>query len=128
MGILSSLFGSRPNPQPQKKKFKLRPEEIVTLIPSMGGGMISDQIAVEGLPVGYMCRQAPNHAADSGWTFMSGRESQAYADDPKNWTMCDLNTIANFDRAVVPYLGLPIGTRLDRVAGTPDFHPVEKEA
>ena len=86
--------------------------------------MVSDHILVDGLPVGYMYRQAPNHDADSGWTFMSGRESQEYADDPDNWAICELNTIANYDRAIIPYLDSPVGTRLDRVPETADFQPV----
>ena len=124
MNLLSRLLGRRA----PKKKFKLRPDEIVTLISNMGGGMVSDQITVEGRPVGYMYRQAPNHEADSGWTFMAGTESQEYADDPKNWSICDLNTAANFDRAIVPYLESPVGTRLDRVVGGVEFHVSEEKA
>lgn len=86
--------------------------------------MASDHITVEGWPVGYMYREAPNSAVDTGWIFMSGRESQEYADDPDNWAMYELNSIANYDRAIIPYLHLPVGTRLDRVPEKAEFHPV----
>ena len=86
--------------------------------------MASDHIMVEGRPVGYMYRQSPNYAADSGWTFMSGSESQEYANDPDNWAIYELNTVANYDRAIIPYLQSPVGTRLDRVPETAEFQPV----
>ncbi len=86
--------------------------------------MVSDHILVDGLPVGYMFRQAPNYKEDSGWTFMSGRESQEYADDPDNWVICELNTVANYDQAIISYLHSPVGTRLDRVPDTGEFQPV----
>lgn len=130
MGLFSFLFGSRAKSQSvskretKRKQFKIRGEDIVSLIPPGGSSMVSDHILVDGLPVGYMYRQAPEHEVDSGWTFMSGRESQEYADDPDNWAICELNTVANYDRAIIPYLQSPIGTRLDRVPETAEFQPV----
>ena len=130
MGLFSFLRGSsaKASPpvkqQPKPKQFKIRAEDMKPLIPDMGGGMASDHIMVDGQPVGYMFRESADHAANSGWVFMSGRESQAYADDPDNWAIYALNTIANYDPAIIPYLSLPIGTRLDRVPDTSTFQPV----
>lgn len=87
----------------------------------MGSGFATDRIMVEGEPVGVMYREEPESSVDSGWRFLAGDETQAYADDPHNWAIYDLNTIANYDQAIIPYLIADIGCDLDRVIGTDSF-------
>ena len=106
------------------KQFKLRKEEIKPLIPALGSCFATDHITVEGLPVGYMYREAPDNSVDSGWRFFSGRESQDYVDDASHTSIYDVNTIANYDPAIIPYLASPEGTQLERVAGTSEFQIV----
>ncbi len=103
------------------KNFKLKAEEIVQLIEPMGGCIATDKITVEGELVDYMIREEPNYDIDSGWQFFSGTEDQEYIDDPNNSAIYDVNTIANYDRAIIPYLSLPIGTQLERVRDTDIF-------
>ncbi len=76
--------------------------------------MATDKITVEGLPVGYMYREEPFNEIDNGWRFFSGTENEEYMDDPNNSAIYNTNTIANYDRAIIPYLGLPEGTELER--------------
>lgn len=106
---------------PTNKNFKLKTEEIVKLTEPMGSCIATDKITVEGELVDYMVREAPNNDIDSGWQFFSGSEDQEYIDDPENSAIYDVNTIANYDRAIIPYLDLPIGTQLERVRGTKKF-------
>ena len=87
----------------------------------MGGCIATDKITVEGELVDYMIREEPNNDLDSGWQFFSGSEDQDYLDDIDNSTIYDVNTIANYDRAIIPYLDLPIGTQLERIRGTEKF-------
>jgi len=68
-----------------------------------------------------MIREEPNNDLDSGWQFFSGSEDQDYLDDTDNSNIYDVNTIANYDRAIIPYLDLPIGTQLERIRGTEKF-------
>jgi hypothetical protein len=56
-----------------------------------------------------------------GGNFFSGIEDQDYLDNPDNAAIYDVNTIANYDRAIIPYLSLPIGTQLERIKGTDQF-------
>jgi hypothetical protein len=63
------------------KQFKLHPEEIVTLASGYGGCIATDKITVEGEPVTYMYREAPQNELDSGWRFFADTEDQAYIDD-----------------------------------------------
>ena len=51
-----------------------------------------------------MYREAPDSKQDSGWRFFSGEESQEYVDNPDNLSIYDVNTIANYDTAIVEYL------------------------
>ncbi|WP_426327730.1 DUF2185 domain-containing protein [Pedobacter sp. R-06] len=103
------------------KKFKLCPDQIKDLIPHMGGCLATDKITVEGLPVKFMYRQKPDFEHDTGWIFLSGTETQAYLDDHTNTMIYEVNTIANYDNAIIPYLSLPIGTDLERVDETGTF-------
>jgi hypothetical protein len=106
------------------KNFKLKAEEIIDLILPMGGGIATDKITVDGLKVGFMYREEPSHESDSGWILLSGTEDQEYVDDPSNMMYYSVNTVANYDSAIIPYLNSPIGTNLERVKGTDDFQVV----
>jgi hypothetical protein len=110
------------------KNFKLSADDLKPLVPDgMGGCIATDYIMVKGLPVGFMYRDYPNDPHDSGWCFLTGDESQKYLDDPKKSGVYDINTVANYDPAIIPYLHLPFGTELVRVEGTDTFVPLERE-
>jgi hypothetical protein len=83
----------------------------------------TDKITVNGEPVGWMYRDLND--TTSGWTFMSGTESQAYMDDPDNTAIYDLNTIANYDTDIIPFLGAPRGAAFERRTPSAGFTPVE---
>lgn len=87
----------------------------------MGACIAPDTITVEGLKVKFMYRDTPRNDIDSGWQFFSGTETPQYLDNPENCAIYAVNTIANYDRAIIPYLNLPIGTELERVDGTDLF-------
>lgn len=103
------------------KKFKLRPEEIVDLVPSMGGCLASDRITVDGKPVGFMSCDPTERNSDSGWSFFAGDETQAYMDDAANFGIYDVNTIANCDRGIIPFLYALPGQRFEREQRTGEF-------
>lgn len=107
-----------------KKEFRLTPDQIKPLATGWGACMATDMITVEGLKVGFMYRDEPYQPSDSGWRFFSGTEDQDYVDDPENSMLYDVNTIANYDPAIIPYLRLPVGTELERVDGSDKFNVV----
>ena len=74
--------------------------------------------------IGYMYREQSDEPLDSGWRFFSGTESQEYVDNPNNTMIYQVNTIANYDRAIIPYLNLPYGSELERIEGTDKFQIV----
>ena len=89
------------------KKFKLSADQFRELIRPMGSCLATDKITVDGELVDYMYREDPTVETDSGWRFFSGTEDQDYVDDPNNSAIYDLNTIANYDQAIINYLTLP---------------------
>jgi len=103
------------------KNFKIKADEFIDLVPQMGSCYATDKITVDGMKVGYMYREHPDENIDSGWRFFSGTESQEYVDDPKNTMLYNVNTIANYDRAIIQYLDLPFGTELARIENTDEF-------
>ncbi|MDF7812141.1 DUF2185 domain-containing protein [Hymenobacter sp. YC55] len=87
----------------------------------MGACIATDKITVDGLPVHFMYREKPLNETDSGWQFFSGTETQAYVDDSSNSAFYAVNTIANYDPAIIPYLNYPVGSELERVEGSNEF-------
>lgn len=104
-----------------KKQFKIPAERIKDLARGYGGCIATDRITVDGELVGYMYREAPAMTIDSGWRFFSGTESQEYLDDPDNSQIYDVNTIANYDAAIIDYLDAPIGSHYEREEGKESF-------
>jgi len=104
-----------------KKKFALRGDQIKPLAENRGGCIATDMITVEGLKVGYMYRHEPHNEMDSGWVFTAGRESQAYMDETDNHGVYDVNTIANYDPAIIPLLDAPEGSAFERDPASQKF-------
>ncbi len=104
------------------KNFKLRPDQIKDLAKGHGACIASDRILVDGKKVGYMYREVPDSDKeyhDSGWTFMSGDESQEYADDSGNWAIYDVNTVCNYDNDIIRFLDTspPVAFGRDPITG-----------
>ena len=96
------------------KAFRLSRAEMKPLAVGYGGCVATDRITVDGQLVGSMVRDEPQDPADSGWSFMAGTESQDYIDDFANAGVYDVNTIANYDPEIVPFLDAPVGSRFVR--------------
>jgi hypothetical protein len=96
------------------KDFRLKAIDIKPVAEGYGGCIATDRITVDGERVGSMYRQAPIDSVDSGWSFFSGTETQAYLDDPANSGVFDVNTIANYDPEIVEFLDAPVGSRFVR--------------
>ena len=87
------------------KRFALAAADIKSIAPGHGSCLATDRITVERQPVGFMYRDIPDNAHDSGWRFFAGDESQDYLDNAANLEIYDVNTIANYDSEIVPLLG-----------------------
>ncbi len=97
-----------------KKKFKLSADDIKRMVPSIGGAIATDMITVDGNKVDYMSHKETERENDSGWIFYGGGETQEYIDDSNNMAIYDVNTIANYDPDIIPFLTYPPGTEVER--------------
>ena len=98
------------------KDYKIKKDQIKRVISvKLGVAIASDEVMVQGKPIGYMERMAPipEHPEFSGWTFASGEETQEYLDNPLNSGFYNLNTIANYDPAIIPHLDAAVGAIID---------------
>ena len=101
---------------PTMKHYKLLAQQIRPLATGRGGAIATDRITVDGSRIGYMYRTPPHNEYDSGWAFLAGDESDAYMDDASNHGIYDVNTIANYDPDIIPFLDSPIGSAYIRTA------------
>ncbi len=99
----------------EDKKFLIKPEDIKDLVKMEGYCYVSDKITVDGMKVGFMYREKPFDKEDTGWRFLSGTETEEYLDDTTNIMILAVNTVANYDKAIIPYLKSKIGTEWERV-------------
>lgn len=106
------------------KQFRLSKEQIRPLAEGYCGCFATDMITVEGHPVRFMYREAPDHETDSGWRFMSGFEDDEYMEQASNHGMYDVNTIANYDPGIIPLLDAPEGSAFEKAQGSEQFLPV----
>lgn len=110
---------------PRLKAFKIPGDQIKRLIPNMGACYASDRITVDGLPIGYMYREEPDNDVDSGWRFLANDETSEYLDNSDHLGLYEVNTICNYDPAIIPYLNAPFGRAFMRVVGADEFRDEE---
>lgn len=97
------------------KVFKIDKKHIRRIAPGFGGCVASDRIVVDGCEVGYMYREEPCNPLDSGWRFLAGDEDAEYMADLEKHGVYDVNTIANYDRSIIPLLEAEIGSKFEKI-------------
>ena len=99
------------------------PKEAIdpVVAPGRGSCFATDMITVEGYKVAYMCREPPDNDVDSGCASFAGVESDDYANDPDNLALYSVNTIANYDPDIIPFLDAPVGSAFERDSVSGDF-------
>jgi hypothetical protein len=98
------------------KRFKLEATEIKQLVAGLGACLATDRIVVDGAAVGYMYREKPKNESDSGWRFFAGDEDEQYMSNPALHGVYAVNTIANYDPDIIPFLRAPAGSQFERDA------------
>lgn len=98
----------------ESKDFKIRPQDLQPIAFGYGLCLATDEIIVVGHPVGYMYREEPRFDRDSGWRFFADTETEEYMKNLENHGSYDVNTIANYDRDIIPHLDSPVGSAFQR--------------
>ena len=109
------------------KVFAIPGDQIRKLVPPMGGCFATDRITVDGEKVGYMYRESASREEDSGWRFFAGDETQEYVDDLKNTAIYAVNTIANYDPDIIPYLDVPPPCAFEKVPGSHRYELITED-
>jgi hypothetical protein len=91
----------------------------------MGYSIVSNKISQEGLLVGFMYREEPFDEEDSGWRFLSGTETEDYLDNDTNSKAISVNSVANHDPAIIPFLKKPEDTSWERIPEADNFTQTE---
>ena len=110
-----------------EKVFAIPGDKIRPLAHGYGACFATDMILVDGKKVGYMYREDPDNDVDGGWRFMAGPESEEYMDNVDNIALYDVNTIANYDPDIIPFLDAPSGSAFARVDGDGVLQEVDCE-
>jgi hypothetical protein len=99
------------------EQFAISKEQIQQVILSMNGCFMTDKVKAEGRKIGYMYREESDFPEDSGWRFFCGDESQAYIEDLSHTGVYAVNTAANCDPDIIPYLDTPAPCFFEKVEG-----------
>ena len=86
---------------------------------------MTDRVTVDGLKIGYMYREEVHRPDDSGWRFFAGDESQEYIDDLTHTNVYAVNTAANYDLDIIPYLHTPAPCTFEKVEGGHEYQRVD---
>lgn len=113
-------------PPMSQKKFAISKENIRPLVPAMGGSFATDRVMVEGKKIGYMYREVTNSPEDSGWRFFSGDEDQSYIYDLSHTGIYAVNTVANYDPDIIPYLNTPAPCAFEKLKGTNKYRRLKE--
>jgi len=114
--INPDLFESA-GPVGSPKQYYLKASDIIELLDwdEADGCLASDRIMVDGCKVGYMYREAPSEGRpDSGWRFLAGDENEEYLDNLDLVGIYQLNTVANYDPDIIPFLQARFGSTFIR--------------
>lgn len=112
---------------PESKNFKIQPEDLQPIAFGYGLCLATDEILVVGHPVGYMYREEPRFERDSGWRFFADTETEAYMQNPEHQGAYEVNTLANYDRDVLPHLDAPTGSAFQRDPATNRLVEIESQ-
>jgi len=66
--------------------------------------IVTNTVAEQGEPVGFLYREAPVFENDSGWRIFSGDETDEYTDNPDNFSIVSLSAITADNPDIAPLL------------------------
>jgi len=79
---------------------------------------VSRLVLEEGKSVCWMYREPPDGSGDSGWRLFAGGESDAYLDDPANFSILNVGWLIGFDPTLLPAIKADVGTAFERASSS----------
>jgi hypothetical protein len=89
-------------------------DEFRQIVSDRGSCLATNSVTAAGARIGFMYREPADDAHDSGWRFVASSDSDEFCADADNWSICDVNRIANLDAGIVRFLDQPVGSVYER--------------
>ena len=84
-------------------------------IKNAGGCVVSKNVTNGKGKVKWLLRELPVNKADNGWRVFSDIDDNEFLSSPNNLEVCDFNTIANIEPAVIGIYLYPVGSDIQLV-------------
>lgn len=78
-------------------------------IQNAGGCVVSKNILSERGKLKWCVREEPMNDQDNGWRFFSDIDTDQYLSNPDNMCICDFNTVAKIEPAILAIYKCDIG-------------------
>ena len=87
---------------------------------------VTKRVLEDGAPVGYLYREEPDNADDSGWRFTANDESDDYINDSANVALVSLGAVLSVDDRFIALLDAPAGAAYAFDHNTQQFMAVDE--
>lgn len=86
-------------------------------IEKSGGSIVSKNIINGQGKLKWLFREeSVDDKVDNGWRFFSDIDDDDFINNPDNLVVCDFNTVANIEPAVLGIYNLPVGSDMQLIA------------
>ncbi|QFJ54666.1 DUF2185 domain-containing protein [Pseudobutyrivibrio xylanivorans] len=86
---------------------------VVEFIKSAGGCIVSRNVLEKKGMLKWCVREKSMNKIDNGWRFFSDIDTDEYLSNPNNMCVCDFNTVANIEPAILAIYNAEVGTDLE---------------
>ena len=91
----------------------MKGKKMVEFIHNAGGCIVTKNLLDGKSELRWLLREeSSDPKIDTGWRFLTDIDDSDYVNDPNNLIVCDFNTIANIEPAILGVYGMPVGTDL----------------
>lgn len=87
----------------------------IEFIKNAGGCIVSNNILSGKGILKWLIREESINKDDNGWRFFSDIDDEEYINNPANLTVCDFNTVAKIEPAIIGIYLFPFGSDLQLI-------------
>ena len=89
--------------------------ELVTFISNAGGSIVSKNILSHKGKLRWCVREEAINDVDNGWRFFADIDTEEYLSKAYNMCICDFNTVANIEPAILAIYDCKVGTDIELI-------------
>ena len=84
-------------------------------IKNAGGSIVSKNILNNKGYLKWLLREDSVNKNDNGWRFFSDIDNEEFINNPENLAVCDFNTVAEIEPAIIGIYMMPVGSDLELI-------------